>query len=61
VCGKYKNKIMHGKVYVGRELPKSEKKNPYFEGRIVLLVFIFPFDLYILFYFANLFICLILN
>lgn len=42
-----------------RQNPK--KKNPYFEGRIVLLVFIFPFDLYILFYFANLFICLILN
>ena len=38
-----------------------QSKNPYFEGRIVLFVIIFSFDLHILFYFSILFIFLILN
>ena len=36
-------------------------RKSFFEGRIVLVVVIFCFDLYILFYFSNLFIYLILN
>lgn len=45
---------------LGMVAENCQSKNPYFEGRVVLFVIIFSFELYILFYFSNLFI-LILN